>query len=1038
MARGKKKHDQNDASDSISDISHDDSASVVSNMSKSSAFKARFGKFGKKKAKPAGGSGGGGGSVGGASRGAKSARSTTRSTPQSPGAAQSVDGRSGRGTVRSAGGGGDARSVGSARSRQTAGAGGSQVDEKRLSKDAKSRFNIGLIYLKTGDYSKARENLEHSLYCHIQISGHDHKAYKNDTLFSIAGVREKLGDCYVADPSVADKAVALDHYDESLRLLKSVDPEDAPDNIGEMRERVEEKLKSPEVSKIERAAPRQRTSGGQTGKYQMKGNEKAQKLMGVGAAGGAAAGAAAARGGGGGGGGGGGVKAVGKRETKKGRDTVLGKIGLGKLQDAVDETFDAIHDLGHNIKDGINEGLGLDDSSHNSSTASGRGSLRGKEVEEFEVAMDHLRRDNHRTALNYLMSLEEKEQMMKNDDYRTELAACMIKVAESSLEANKEKVATDAFEEAYTILKATPDNGGENSQEKADNLKLARRGCLRGHKTLAANMEGIRGYEEAIQQRTRVYQLLDEDGRCAPACSQLIRIPYLHREREDHAKAAVTLSDAVRRLHKGVRTPDLMPKDRIPLLIKCYRMRAICYAKSKKWNDALSQYDELLPLVAKNEGQGSEEYNSATIHKAALLVTMGNHRLAASTVEKYLKTAELQEEMHRGQLIVSEGDHLLALDTCAATNLKLGNIDAAVKVFERKLAFVKTRPGKDEQRADTMHKLGCLYAYKKQHEKALKMLDDALSTRKVVYDGRHHAVFESTWAVAATNHVLGDNEKALKDYSTLLEKMNKVEGTLPIDSVIIHTAAGKLFFDDGKVDRAVSSFKQALQTAETSGNQELTPQIMLNLANSLSAKGDHERAMDLYSSLLKNKSLKKTKIFFLTQYNKSLLMVDMGEVDPAKEILHRVADTKSSAANEVRGKIYLTLGNLAVKDGEFPEALEFYDKAMEAAQDDDFIGMAQIRKHVGMAHTESGQLDRALETFEDLLEDLSREEEEIKGGRKKDVALLKAEVWNCLAKVYKKKDDLKEAKNYAKLGESPNCFHVRANALLGFAGGTTD
>ena len=120
--------------------------------------------------------------------------------------------------------------------------------------DAKSRFNIGLVYLKTGNYAKAQENLEHSLFSHIQLSVHDAKTYTNDTLFSIAGVREKLGDCYlaIANTAVVDKFRSLDHYEEARRLLKSVAPKDATDDVTEMLERVKEKLRQPELRSTER------------------------------------------------------------------------------------------------------------------------------------------------------------------------------------------------------------------------------------------------------------------------------------------------------------------------------------------------------------------------------------------------------------------------------------------------------------------------------------------------------------------------------------------------------------------------------------------------------------------------------------------------------------------------------------------------------------------------------------------------------------------------------------------------------------------
>jgi len=858
-----------------------------------------------------------------------------------------------------------------------------QSDEKRLAKDAKSRFNIGLVYLKTGDYAKAQDNLEHSLYCHIQLSGHDAKAYTNDTLFAIAGVREKLGECYLANSAIVDKSLALDHYEESRRLLKSVHADDAEDNLKQMLERVEEKLKSPELSnKQARKAPGPRTS-----KYQMEGNDKAKALLGLGV--GAGAGAAAA--------------SAGTRTTAQRLPPSTQRVGAHRASAGI-EKLDvlglggAMHKFAHGVKEGISDFKdlledGLDGSLGGSSQ---HGSISGDDADGFDVALSHLERDNHRTALNYLSSMQEEG--MKNDAYRAELVVSMLKVADSALEAEKISVATDAYEVAYSVLQQ--DEGDDQK------LKLARKGCIKGHKLLAREMESIRDYGSAIQHRTSVYHRLDEDNRCIPACQQLVKIAYLYGEKDDYAKSTVTLSDAIRRMFKGVQSLDMMPEDRKSLLIQCYLMRAICYSKSDKQNEALEQYDELLPLLAKKQGQGGKDYNSVLIHKAALLVTMGNHRLAASTINKYLQLAELNEMA--GNLVVDEMDHILALDTCAATNLKLGNVEKAIAIFEKKLELQLVK-GDDEMKSDTMHKLGCLLAYKNRHKSALPLLNEALDTKKFLYDGKHRSVFETTWAVAATSHTLGDSEKALKEYAVLLEKMTKIDDC-PVDSVLIHNSAGKLYFDDGKLDRAVHSFQMAQKKSESSHNPELKADVTLNLANALSARGEADKAMEQYATLLSNKSLKKTKMFFLTLFNKSLLLIKMGEVDEAKEIFQKITATRSSVADDVRGSIFLTLGNLAVLDGKNKEALDYFENALDAIEDDDVISLAQVKKHIAMAHSQAGQTDKAISTLKDVLEDLSAP-----GVEGKSVNLLKAEIWNCMARVYKKKDDLSQAKNFAKL-----------------------
>jgi len=539
-------------------------------------------------------------------------------------------------------------------------------------------------------------------------------------------------------------------------------------------------------------------------------------------------------------------------------------------------------------------------------------------------------------------------------------------------------------------------------------FKLAVRGCVKGHKKLAIEMEDMQDYSSAIQHRSRVYQLLDEENRTVPACQQKVKIAYLLGAMDEHTKSTVELTDTIRRLFRGVASQDLMPADRSDLLVQCYQMRAICYAKTKKWREALQEYDLLLPLISRKEGEGGRDYNSAVIHKAALLVTMGKYGLAASTIDAYLQLQGLTQEV-AGNLIVDDLDHVLALDVYAATQLKLGKMDAAISTFEGKLQFVKNLPDNDKMKSDTLHKLGCLHANRHHHKKALPLLNEALSSKKLSYDGKHKSVLETTWAFAATNHVLGNNDKAVKEYSTLLEKMKNVDD-MPVDSHLIHNSAGKLFFEDGKLDMAIDSFNQALKGVNALSNSDLKAQISLNLANALSAKGEAERAMELYNGILQTKALKKTKIFFLARFNQSLLLIKTGDVKEGKAILRKVAEARTPNANAVKGSIFLTLGNLTLMDGDTDEALSYFEKSLNVASDDDFSARAQAKRCTAMSYLEAGDTEEAIATLEDILEDLSHSN--VKG---KSANLLKAEMWNSMAQVYKKQLDLTQAIKFSKL-----------------------
>ena len=962
----------NDTSDSVSELSHDDS-SVGSSPSMSSAFRSKFApsRFGKKKKADTAGTrsvGSEPNSISGASLPTSSASANgtgAKSPPQSQASPTSK---------------GDASSV-PARERPAP----KPVDNKRLQKDAKSRFNIGLVYLKTGDYSKAQENLEHSLYCHIQLAGHDHKLYTNEALFGIASVREKLGDCYFNNEAIADKGMALDHYEEAQRLLKTVHPEDAPDNVTEMLNRVNEKLEAPELRKVhDEARELHELSGGHLvpGREHNRSYDRGDNTnyaVGAAAVGGVAVGATAA--------------AAAPSGSPSGSlaepgnffGKVTGKINKikAKIEDEFDDAENKIKSShAHHIHHHQDPNL------------------------VFDIAMGHLERDNHRTALNHLSSLQTNG-AMTNEIFRTSMVEYMMKVGDSAFESAKICVATDAYEGAFAIRRQE-EYGGRI-------LELALRGCVKGHKQLAMEEEKKEDYDAAIQHRNRLYQLLDMNNRAIPACQQLVVVAFLHGQMQQFERSEETLSDAIKRLFKGVQSFDLMPKDRIPLLIRCYHMRAICYSKLKKWNKAFEQYDEVLPLIARQDGVKSQTYNSALIHKAALLATTGDHTMANNVLTQYFKNAR---DLDDG-LLVDEADHILALDTRAAAYLHVGSVENAIIVFEQKLAFAKTHPANDEMQSETMHNLGCLLAHEKRHDEALPLLTSALDTRKYIYDGKSKFLFESSWAVAATSQNLGENDKALKEYILLLEKVNKVEDS-PINVGTIHNSAGKLFFEDGQIDKAVKSFQSALKWAETSGSSKFKIDTKLNLANSISAKGDIDRALKIYDDILRT-SQKDSAEYFLTLYNKSLALITIGEVEEAKEILDKVLDSRLASTKDLKGSLYLTRGKIAISEGDTTAALEYFEKSLGKleGEESNLTKVSQVKKSMAMVYADLGEYDTAIVTLENMLEDLSKP-----GIHGKTADILKADTWSYMGRVYQKKDDMSSAKNFSKLGKTIQTLHL--------------
>ncbi|KAL7513565.1 hypothetical protein ACHAXN_010798 [Cyclotella atomus] len=889
------------------------------------------------------------------------------------------------------------------------------AETKNLLKDSKARYNIGLVYLKTNDYIKAQENLEHSLYCYIRLYGHDSKQYSNDTLYSIAGVREKLGDCYVDNPT-GDKALAMDHYEEARRLLRGLDQEDSPDEVAEMTERIEEKVKEAGLKRsslrqgADRAAPlppapksfdgerkkRERHHGQRGGASSLDGmkmdkrRHRAAFAVGAGVAVGAGAAAVAAK-----------PKVEESSSSseddfnpvaivRKGRHklTTFGRDileGIGETFDAVDDLFHARGQLAQSLCAGL---------------------ITEECVEEFEVAMQHLERNNHRTALNHLSQLKNSPGM-KDASFRALMVDYIMRVAESAMKDEKVGVATDAYEEAFALLRQEDDPGRTLAQ--------CTRGCIKGHKLLAQEEEKDENWEASIEHRNRVHQLLDMESKVVPTCEQLMMVAYCYTHLNNYEQSVVVLSDAMKRLTKGVRSMDLMPTNRMAPLIRCCQMRAVCYCKMEKLQEAHDQYDEVLPLIAREEGIFTQSYNSALIQKGALLVTLGKYKEASHTLEKYIQVKEDRGADVRDN--IGDADHLLALDTFAAAHLKLGKFDQAIRCFEMKLEKLNTMPKSDELKGQTMHNLGCLLAYKRNYQDALPLLSKALDTRKFMYNGTNKFLFESTWGVAATSHAMGDSAKAMKEYGKLLEKMKKVDNS-PINAITIHNSAGRLYFDNNKLDLALKSFNDALKKVDAEGgdNAEMRANILLNLANVKSARGDSDKAIKCYNEILNTKKMKGSYEFYTALYNKALLLEKMGDVEESRVILKELTGRRSKAPDDIKGSTYITLGQMVMADTDqadvrLENALKYYNKAIElfSSQDELSPMVVRAKKRIGMAYFEVGQYDTAIDELQNVLEDLSRPD----FSGKKETSM--AEIWSCISRVYQKKGDIPSAKNFAKL-----------------------
>jgi tetratricopeptide (TPR) repeat protein len=159
----------------------------------------------------------------------------------------------------------------------------------------------------------------------------------------------------------------------------------------------------------------------------------------------------------------------------------------------------------------------------------------------------------------------------------------------------------------------------------------------------------------------------------------------------------------------------------------------------------------------------------------------------------------------------------------------------------------------------------------------------------------------------------GDYLEARSAYEVALEDPD------PLVVATAHNCLGKLAWQQGAYAASYSAFEKARAIAMRHDSAEVRARAEIGLGNVYYARGDYERAREMYDGVRKN-----------------------------------------PAVNALRGKVLLNLGAIANIEGDMATAERHYAKACDAfAAVDDLHGQAQAWHNLGMVHADRLEWDEA-------------------------------------------------------------------------------
>ncbi len=124
---------------------------------------------------------------------------------------------------------------------------------------------------------------------------------------------------------------------------------------------------------------------------------------------------------------------------------------------------------------------------------------------------------------------------------------------------------------------------------------------------------------------------------------------------------------------------------------------------------------------------------------------------------------------------------------------------------------------------------------------------------------------------------------------------------------------------------------------------------------------DPEVARQMIDQLLAEKHTMHDTIFLHAMMLKGSYFQAVQQTTRAREVYASILG-KAGAYPQLKGRIYVSMGSVKCKEGAYPEAFAYYDKALRVfRQIEDEIGMAQVYGEMGMAYNLQFQYEHALQ-----------------------------------------------------------------------------
>ncbi len=449
-------------------------------------------------------------------------------------------------------------------------------------------------------------------------------------------------------------------------------------------------------------------------------------------------------------------------------------------------------------------------------------------------------------------------------------------------------------------------------------------------------------------------------------------------------------------------------------MISINSLQAFVYEKKKKYEEALDILQEAIFYTGEIYGTNSEQYAKLLSSQGIVYAKM---QRGDEAITSFKRSTTIYVSC---QANVNYDDYIRTLDTMISIYMERGQAGIAKMILQDKLATgIQFKGERSPIVATTYKELGIMNFQEEQFEEALRNFKQSVDIGSYVYQNDNEEFITCLRYFAVTNDILGNNDDALTSYQQILDIVSD-SSKLPF-----HNAVGYICNETGRHDEALEHLKKALVFQQAYDNNETDDdpaieynRLMKHLGNVYASLGKETDAFYCYDRVIEKKgSSKSLQDERLTSiFNKSKVLCEKKEYLKAKSVLKQGLHlAKSHQKNDHVRLLWSSLGTVEFKLGKYQKAIKCFKQAMNKADQSgapnkNDIGM---RFNMGLAYWKLGLSYNAITVFQKCLEEL----ETLNDTKSKELAELKADILYNMGNMYLKENQLKEANAFFVKGE---------------------